>query len=443
LSGPKSRSSRVPAGRLERLLRLGVMAGGFAAGGMKEGARRILGGEGPSVNPFLTAQNAEQLARRLASMRGAAMKLGQLLSMQGADVVPPEFAAALALLRDAADTMPEKQVKAVLGREYGRGWEKRFARLDLAPIAAASIGQVHVARTADGRELALKIQYPGVSKSIDSDLAGLHAMLRMSHVLPVDVDVRGILGEAAAQLHREADYLLEADNLERYAELVHHAEPACRVPLVHRDYTTHRILAMDRVHARPLDDVMSGNVPQELRDRVGTLLLRLLMRELFDFRFVQTDPNIGNYQVDVEERLVLLDLGGAREYAPELPENARQLLGAGLKKDDAGVRRALVDMGFLATDDPEGMIRAGVAITLMVAEPMHAAGAYDYGASDLSKRVNRALTELVLKKGYTRAPPPETLFLLRKFGGMYLLLHRIKARVDVGRVVAPFLKARR
>jgi predicted unusual protein kinase regulating ubiquinone biosynthesis (AarF/ABC1/UbiB family) len=436
-----SRSSRVPSG-LERLMRLGALAGGFAAGGLREGARRLMGGAAEPVNPFLTAQNAEQLARRLARMRGAAMKLGQLLSMQGADIVPPEFARALALLRDNADTMPEKQVRAVLGREYGRGWEKRFARLDIRPIASASIGQVHEARTADGRELALKIQYPGVSKSIDSDLTGLHAVLRMSHVLPVDVDVRGVLKEAAAQLHREADYLNEADNLDRYGELVHAAEPACRVPRVHRDFTTRRILAMERIRAQPLDTLMAGRVDQELRDRLGTVLLRLLLRELFDFRFVQTDPNIGNYQVDDEERLVLLDLGGARSYAAELPENARRLLAAGQKNDRAAVRQALLGMGFLAAADPEEMIQAGVEMTIMVAEPMHVAGAYDYGGSDLSKRVNRALTELVLKKGYTRAPPPETLFLLRKFGGMYLLLHKIRARVDVNKVVAPFLKKR-
>jgi predicted unusual protein kinase regulating ubiquinone biosynthesis (AarF/ABC1/UbiB family) len=433
----------VPTGRIERLVRLGVVASGFAAGGLREGARRLMGGQAPAVNPFLTARNAETLARRLAHMRGAAMKLGQLVSMQGADFLPPEFTRALDILRDSADTMPEKQVRAVLAREYGKGWAKRFARVDMQPIAAASIGQVHAARAADGRELALKIQYPGVARSIDSDLAALAGVLRMTHVLPFEIDVRGTLAEARKQLHREADYLLEADNLEHYSRLVHRVEPDCHVPRVYRDLTTKHILAMERIHARPLDEVIEAHPDQDLRDQLGTVLLRLLYRELFEFRFVQTDPNFGNYQLSDDDRLVLLDLGGARAYTDDVPDQVQDMLSAGHRRDRRAVREAMEAIGFLDPDDDPAVVEAGIDFTFMLVEPLHMPSPYDYGASDLARRATAALADLILKKGYNRGLPADTLFLLRKTTGMYLLLHKLGARVDVRRITVPFLKPRR
>src|SRR5215470_16949869 len=157
--------SRVPAGRLERLTRIGWMAGEAALGGVAERARRMAAGGEPAGSALFTGPNARRLARRLSRMRGAAMKLGQLLSLEGDDFLPREVAEALALLRSDADAMPDEQLRAVLRAEYGEGWEARFAHFDAEPIAAASIGQVHEARLADGRELALKIQYPGVARS--------------------------------------------------------------------------------------------------------------------------------------------------------------------------------------------------------------------------------------------------------------------------------------
>ncbi len=440
-----ARSSPVPEGKLSRLAGLGAMVGSFALGGLAEGARRLVGRSDSKGSVFLTAGSAVALARRLSRMRGAAMKLGQLLSLQGADLVPPEFAQALALLRDSADTMPASQLRGVLGREYGRGWERRFAHLDLEPIASASIGQVHAARAADGRELALKIQYPGVAKSIDSDLGSLAALLRLTHVLPVDIDAGGMLAEAREQLHREADYLAEGESLRRYRRLVADAEPGCVVPGVHPDLTTKRILAMDRMRGIPLEQFMQTPGRREQKDQAGQLLLRLFLRELFEFRFVQTDPNFANYLFDEETgRLVLLDLGGARAYESDLTEQARRLLDAGRSADRARVLKVVREMGFMGEDEPEARVTALVDMALLVAEPLHVPGRFDFGTTDLAARVNRARLDLVLRQGYVRAPPGRTLFLLRKFAGVYFLLARLGARIDVRGLVAPFLpRARR
>lgn len=270
------------------------MAGEFALGGVAEGARRALGSESVDVSSaFLSGARAEKLATRLAHMRGAAMKLGQLLSLEGEDFLPPEFSEALSVLRASADTMPAAQVRRALGRAYGRGWQERFEDFDFEPIAAASIGQVHRAKTIDGRELALKIQYPGIARSIDSDVDNLASLLRMTRILPVEFDPAGLIDEAKRQLRQEANYEAEADHLERFRALVSDT-PDVIVPRVHRDLTTKRVLAMDRSLALPIEELRGPDCSQAQRDEVGSRLVELMHRELFEFRFVQTDPNFAS-----------------------------------------------------------------------------------------------------------------------------------------------------
>ena len=228
------KKSRVPTSRIGRLARLGVAAGELAVGGVTERVKRIARDvPEDAVNVFLTATNAEKLARRLANMRGAAMKMGQVLSMEGAEILPPEFTKALAILRDSANTMPEAQVRKVLVSEYGKDWASLFERFEFEPIAAASIGQVHRATARDGRDLALKIQYPGVARSIDSDVDNMALFMRMANILPVEIDIDGIVEETKRQLRQEADYLVEAKYLRDYRELVS-GDPEFLVPAARR-----------------------------------------------------------------------------------------------------------------------------------------------------------------------------------------------------------------
>jgi predicted unusual protein kinase regulating ubiquinone biosynthesis (AarF/ABC1/UbiB family) len=172
----------------------------MALGAAAEAARRRGGAEVSRGHVLLTAANARRLARSLSSMRGAAMKLGQLLSLESEDFLPPEAASALANLRDAADAMPSSQLHGVLREAWGSGWENKFRSFDFEPIAAASIGQVHTAMTMEGRELALKIQYPGVTRSIDSDVDNLATALRMARILPGEIDFGPLIEEAKRQL---------------------------------------------------------------------------------------------------------------------------------------------------------------------------------------------------------------------------------------------------
>jgi predicted unusual protein kinase regulating ubiquinone biosynthesis (AarF/ABC1/UbiB family) len=348
----------IPQTRLGRFARMGMAAGGLAAGAAVQGLKRLARGEAPDFRgALLSAPNARRLAERLARLRGAAMKIGQLVSMQGEDLLPAEFAQALSVLRSQAAPMPLQQLHRVLGREYGTGWERRFATFDDEPVAAASIGQVHRATAADGRVLALKIQYPGVARSIASDVDNVAALLRLFNLLPIDLDVPSIADEAKRQLMQEADYLSEAGFLEHFGKLVAD-EPRLLVPRVHRDLTTTRILAMDFVEAAPLD--VLATAPQGRRNAVGTLFERLLFRELFEFRVMQTDPNFANYLYQPRSgRLVLLDFGATRHFGTEFVLNYARISRAVIEGNRDAVAREAVRIGYAAADDPPQRLGRG------------------------------------------------------------------------------------
>ena len=438
---PKPPPAPVPQSRLERLARIGLAAGELAVGAATEGIRRLARGEAAELGTaLLSGANAKRLATRLARLRGAAMKIGQLVSLQGEDVLPPEFAQALAMLRSQAAPMPPEQVRRVLGREYGKGWEERFSRFDWEPIAAASIGQVHRAVAANGRDLALKIQYPGVARSIASDVDNVAVLLRLFNLLPLGLDVGGMAAEAKRQLAQEADYEAEGRLLERYAKLVA-GEPGLVVPRVHWDLTTQRIMAMDFMAGEPLESLASAS--QARRDAVGALLERLLFRELFAFRVMQTDPNFANYlwQPDTG-RVVLLDFGATMRFPKEFVAKYARITRAVIAGDRDAVAQGAIDIGYAAAGDSPERIDAVVDVVFLVCEPLRHRGRYDFPASDLPARVRDLGYDLAFRRGLVRAPPPETIFLHRKLVGAFLLLARIGARVDARGLVTEVLSGR-
>ena len=435
--------ARVPQSRFGRFASVAMAAGELALGGLAEGVRRLAAGGGAggasSATVFLSADNARRLAARLAKLRGGAMKLGQMISLQGSDLLPPEFAQALAILRSQAAPMPLAQLRRVLGREYGKGWQRRFAWFDEEPIAAASIGQVHRARTLDGRELALKVQYPGVARSIASDVDNIASVLRLMKVLPNNADIPAIAAEAARQLAQEADYLAEAASLERYAKLVAD-EPDLLVPRTHADLTTPRILAMDYMAGEPLETLADPAVAQVTRDAVGTLLERLMFRELFEFGTMQTDPNFANYlwQPDTG-KVVLLDFGATMRFDATFVDAYARITRAVMAGDRDAVARRAIDIGYAVEGDPDELVDATVELIMLVCEPLRQRGRYDFAASDLPSRARALGFDLGIRQGLLRVPPPQTMFLHRKLVGSFLTLAHIGARVDARSLVRPLL----
>ncbi|MBK1671760.1 ABC transporter [Ectothiorhodospira shaposhnikovii] len=436
-----TRGTAVPSSRLSRLWHLGMASGSLAAGigvkGLMELGRR--GQESTPARIALSGPHAQRFTRRLARMRGAVMKMGQLMSMDGTDIFTPEAAEIMSVLRQSAEPMPLGQLGGVLNREYGKGWETRFARMHFTPIAAASIGQVHRAETRDGRQLALKVQFPGVRDSIDSDISNLSFLLRNFPLMPSGIDPAPLLEEARLQLHRETDYAAEADAMEAYADRVGD-DPDLFVPRPHRDLTTECVLAMDFAEGEPVDRVMQGDYTRADRDRIAGLLAMLSFRELFEFGLVQTDPNFSNYLYDGRTRRVtLLDFGAAQAVAPQWVNTYRRMARAALEDDRDTLHDACATMGYIGDDTPAGDVEEMIRLLLMSAEPIRHPGPYDFGASDLFERVYHRGRELFLDDRFRNTPVPGTLFLHRKFMGTFMLCRKLRARVDIGRMLADHL----
>ncbi|MFN3352826.1 MAG: ABC1 kinase family protein [Brevundimonas sp.] len=426
----------VPSGHLTRMLRFGGMAAGVAGAALGEGARQMAGGRRPSLSDvLLTPATALRVTDELARLRGAAMKLGQLLSMDAGEMLPPELADILARLRAEARPMPPAQLEAALNRRWGRGWEANFARFDRTPMAAASIGQVHRAVTTDGRELAIKVQYPGVARSIDSDLDNVSGLLKLSGALPKSLEIAPLLAEAKRQLHEEADYVREAAQMVRFAALVaddaRFVTPEPYAPLLRAD-----VLPMTLLQGRPIETLASAD--QAVRDEVVARLLELTLRELFAFGLMQTDPNFANYLHAPDGRIVLLDFGAAREIAPSTAEAYRGLLRAGLSGDREATIAAAMRVGFF---DERLIERQGAVVNDifdLTMEPLQQAGLFDFGDPSVVRALRERGMAFAEDRDVWKAPPPDLMFVQRKLGGMYLLAARLRARVDVRALMSAY-----
>jgi predicted unusual protein kinase regulating ubiquinone biosynthesis (AarF/ABC1/UbiB family) len=423
----KGKARAVPAGRAARLARIGGLGARIAGSAAASGLESLARGRRPQLRDLLlTPGNATRMADELARLRGAAMKVGQLLSMDGGDFLPPELAEILARLRADADPMPPRQLKAVLNAAWGEGWLARFEAFDVRPIAAASIGQVHRAQTRDGRDLAIKIQYPGVRASVASDVDNVGALARMSGLVPAGLDLAPLLAEAKRQLAEEADYAREAAQLARFADLLD-GEADYVVPRPHADLSTDSVLAMDFIDSRPLEALAQR--PQTERDAAMARLVRLTLRELFGFRAMQTDPNFANFRIRDDGRVVLLDFGATRDIPEGVAADYRALLAAGLAQDRAAMAAASLRLGFFGADDPAFEREAILDMIAIAFEALRSAAPFDYAASDVGARLRDAGMALAERRPTGRPPPMDVLYVQRKLAGLFLLGARIRARV--------------
>ncbi len=419
---------KVPTSRLSRLSILGNLAGRVVGNIAIEGTKQALSGKRPQLAELvLTPNNVKQLAAKLSTMRGAAMKLGQLLSMDGGDLLPDELNQLLIRLQENATQMPHKQLIKELKINWGELWLDHFAHFDLTPFACASIGQVHLAHDDTGAKLAVKVQYPGICKSIDGDIANLGTLIKLTGLIPSEINLNDLLEQARLQLTIEADYQKEASFISLFSDRLDSS--IFTLPTVH-SLSNRSILVMSFVEGEPIDQL--HHLAQHERDNIIYKLFELFFEELFKLKVMQTDPNFANYRYCIKtQKIGLLDFGATREITHEISQGYRFLLSSLANKDVEGAIDAAKQIGFFQSDISDEYKRKIIEIFTLCAYPLYTNEEYDFKKSDIVSRLQAHTASIKKFQEQWHTPPVDALFIHRKIAGLYLLAKKLNASVNV------------
>ena len=434
----RSKQLAVPIGRAQRFGKLARLAGGVAGSMLAHGAAQLAAGNRPQVKDLLlTPKNAMRFTKQLSEMRGAAMKLGQILSMDKGDLLPQELADILATLRNAGYAMPDTQLQEVLKNALGPDFDKKLKGFESRPFAAASIGQVHRLSTRDGRAAVLKVQYPGVKESIDSDVDNLASLLRVSGLLPKQMDISPLLAEAKSQLLEEADYKQEARYLNAFVRALGDDERFL-LPRVIPSLSSSRILGMTFVPGQPIEDVAHADASE--RNRVAALLFELFLVELFQLRLVQTDPNFANYQYNPETgQVVLLDFGASRRFKAAVVQGYRDLLARAIAGDRQAMIKAAESIGYDLGPDNSSYQQTLLELADIALVPLTVNTPYDFGRSSIPRQLMQRLEPLRNNSTFWQVPPIDVAYIHRKIGGLFMLATRLNAEINVHELLLPWL----
>src|SRR3712207_2768891 len=341
----------IPTSRIRRLSTIGRLAAGQAAKQAGTRAANVVRDDDASTAALEKRQieAAEQIVAVLGTMKGAAMKIGQVLSFLDVGLVPEayreEFQAKLAELRDAAPKVSFKDMKKVLESEYGDKLDEVFETFDPVPIAAASIGQVYKATLEDGRHVAVKVQYPGVAAAVRADMQNLGVILRLLRQVFPGLDVQSLTQEIRERIHEELDYELEASNQKALARLFR-GHPFIVIPDVITSLSHEKVVVSEFVSGRGFEELKQ--LPQDERDRIGEIIFRFYFGCMYRHRQFSGDPHPGNSLLLDDGRMAFLDFGLFKRIPADVAERELRIGRAGMEDDAERLRTELVEAGFIA-----------------------------------------------------------------------------------------------
>jgi predicted unusual protein kinase regulating ubiquinone biosynthesis (AarF/ABC1/UbiB family) len=375
------------------------------------------------------ARTGELIARTLGELKGAVMKVGQMASI-ARDILPRELAEALGSLQREAPPMPYEVIAEQIERELGSAPQVLFRRFDVTPFAAASIGQVHRAQTDDGREVVVKVQYPGVDEAVDSDLAHLRLVLKASGLVKVKKQaLDAVFDELRARLHEELDYCNEADNVRFFFDHYRDNDEVV-IPEVIGERSSARVLTLAFEPGDHVDE--AALYPAELRNRLAEVLFRTVGAQIFELGVIHADPNPANFAFRQDGRLVFYDFGCVKRLDAGVVTAYRDTIRSGLDEDYEGVEAGLRRLGARNLDGPEVPLSYYKLWRDIFARPFLGDDEFDYGASTLHSDALTHVPGFLAKYLGAFQPPSEVVFLDRVVVGHYGTMRRLQARGRFG-----------
>ena len=371
----------------------------------------------------LYRQVGEQIAATLGEMKGAVMKVGQIAS-QFKDVFPKEIADALASLQKESPPMPFAVIEQQIQRELGKPSSELFAWIDTAPFAAASIGQVHRARTHDGEEVVVKVQYPGVEDCVESDLKHLRMALKLAGVLRIDkAMLDAVFDEIRRSLKDELDYVKEAENARLFAAF-HADDPKIIVPRVFSRYSSRRVLTLA---FEPGDDIRHVQAPaysQAIINEIGHRLVNAIGAQIYTLHAVHCDPHPGNFAFRPDGSLIMYDYGCVKHIKPEIVAALRQTTRAAFSGDFAAMDRGLIALGVRNTDRGPALPANFYAPWARIATQAFSETPFSFGEARLHEEVVANVRQS-LKYWEAFRASPDNMMVDRAIGGHYWTLKQL------------------
>lgn len=366
----------------------------------------------------LYADIGKQIAETLGEMKGAVMKVGQIAS-QVKDLLPDEVAQALEVLQKSSPPMPYSMIRKQVIKALGEPPETLFATFDERPFAAASIGQVHRATTHEGRDVVVKIQYPGVKESCDSDLRHLKRLLKLAGLVKVSREViDATFNEIRRTLHEELDYVHEGENLQFFAEHYRN-HPKVIVPELVKELSTETVLTLSYVPGDAIADVKAPRYSQQTINEIGYLIFETIGKQIYELRAVHSDPHPGNFAFRTDGSLIIYDFGAVKKIAPEIIEKLRALIGDALHGRMDTIDNHLINIGVRQPDTPAIPASYYQEWLDIVMEPFKDERPFDFGHSHLHKRAAKKAQADAMKYIGQFQPSPDTMYVDRVLTGHY------------------------